>query len=76
MLYVGGKEKEMSVKRGENENFEKHMSQGSLSPKNRFLGQKAYSVACSHTRTYTHGNENRGHAFRVSGAVQQQKINL
>ena len=41
------------------------MSQGSLNPKIRFLGQKVCSVA--HGQTDTHESEYRGHPFRVSG---------
>ena len=49
------------------------MSQGSLSPKIRFLGQKVCSVARvqrdtqTDRQTDTHESENRGHPFRVSG---------
>ena len=42
------------------------MSQGSLTTRIRFLGQKVCSVARGHTHTDTHGCENRGHPFRVS----------
>ena len=41
------------------------MSQGSFSPKIRFLGQKVCSVA--RTQTDRHESEYRGHPFRVSG---------
>ena len=41
------------------------MSQGSFSPKTRFLGQKVCSVA--RLQTDTHESEYRGHPFRVSG---------
>ena len=46
------------------------MSQGSLNPKIRFLGQNVCSVAGAQTHrhtdrhTYRHENENRGHPFR------------
>ena len=43
------------------------MAQGSLNPKNRFLGQK---VCVAHTRTHRHTdrqNDYCGHSFRVSG---------
>ena len=45
------------------------MSQGSFSPKIRFLGQKVCSVARARTdgQTDRHESENRGHPFRVSG---------
>ena len=49
------------------------MSQGSLDPKNRFLGQKVYSVARvqtdrqTDTQTDIHGIQYRGQPFRVSG---------
>ena len=51
------------------------MSQGSLDPKIRFIGQKVCSVAReqtdkrthTHTHTDTHESEYRGHPFRVSG---------
>ena len=45
------------------------MSQGSFSPKIRFLGQKVCSVARSQTdrQTDRHESEYRGHPFRVSG---------
>ena len=45
------------------------MSQGSLNPKIRFLGQKMCSAARgrTHRQTETHESENRGHPFRVSG---------
>ena len=44
------------------------MSQGSLIPKIRFLGQNLWSIALSpHTLTQTHESEYRGHLFRVSG---------
>ena len=41
------------------------MSQGSLNPKVRFLGQKVCSVA--RERTDTHESDYCGHPFRVSG---------
>ena len=41
------------------------MSQGSFSPKIRFLGQKVCSLA--RTQTDRRESENRGHPFRVSG---------
>ena len=41
------------------------MSQGSLDPKIRFLGQKVCSVA--RVQTDRHESEYRGHPFRVSG---------
>ena len=37
------------------------MSQGSLNPKIRFLGQK------KHTETHTHESDYCGHPFKVSG---------
>ena len=51
------------------------MSQGSLNPKIRFLGQKMCSVARSHTDTqtyrptdrHTHESDYCVHPFRVSG---------
>ena len=45
------------------------MSQGSLYPKIRFIGQKVCSVARIHTYTQTHRHESeyRGHPLRVSG---------
>ena len=45
------------------------MSQGSFSPKIRFLGQKVCSVARTQTdrQTDRHESEYRGHPFRVSG---------
>ena len=55
------------------------MSQGSLNPKIRFLGQKLCPVAHSHTHTYTHTrtythtqtdtheSDYCGHPFGVSG---------
>ena len=45
------------------------MSQGSLDPKIRFIGQKVCSVARVHTdrQTDRHESEYRGHPFRVSG---------
>ena len=45
------------------------MSQGSLDPKIRFLGQKVSSVAWTQTDTQTdrHESEYRGQPFRVSG---------
>ena len=45
------------------------MSQGSLDPKIRFIGQKVCSVARVQTDTQTdrHESEYRGHPFRVSG---------
>ena len=45
------------------------MSQGSLDPKIRFLGQKVCSVARvqTHRQTHRHESEYRGHPFRVSG---------
>ena len=45
------------------------MSQGSLDPKNRFLGQKMSPVARVQTdrQTDTHKSEYRRHPFRVSG---------
>ena len=42
------------------------MSQGSFTPKIRFLGQKVCSVARD-THTDTQESEYRGHPFRVSG---------
>ena len=51
------------------------MSQGSLDPKIRFIGQKVFSVTRvqtdGHTDTQTdrHESEYRGHPFRVSGNV-------
>ena len=49
------------------------MSQGSLNPKIRFLGQKVCPVARgqtdtqTHRHTDTHESDYRGHPFRVSG---------
>ena len=44
------------------------MSQGSLNPKIRLLGQKVCPVSCLHTGTQTHRqNDYCGHPFRVSG---------
>ena len=45
------------------------MSQGSLDPKIRFIGQKVCSVARVQTDGHTdrHESEYRGHPFRVSG---------
>ena len=45
------------------------MSQKSLDPKIRFLGQKVCSVAHAQTDRHTdmHESEYRGHPFRVSG---------
>ena len=47
------------------------MSQGSLNPKIRFLGQKVNSAACVQidrdTHTHTHESDYCGHPFRVSG---------
>ena len=45
------------------------MSQGSLDPKIRFLGQKVCSVARVHTdrQTDRHESEYIGHSFRGSG---------
>ena len=45
------------------------MSQGSVNPKIRFLGQKVCSVARLQTDTQTdrHESDYRGHPFRVSG---------
>ena len=45
------------------------MSQGSLGPKIRFIGQKVCSVARVHTdrQTDTKVNTEDGHPFRVSG---------
>ena len=45
------------------------MSQESLNPKIRFLGQKMCSVARlqSDRQTHTHESDYRGHPFRVSG---------
>ena len=45
------------------------MSQGSLDPKIRFLGQNVCSVAREQTDTQTdrHESEYRGYPFRVSG---------
>ena len=45
------------------------MSQGSLNPKIRFLGQKVCPVARRQTdrQTDTHESDYRGHPFRVSG---------
>ena len=49
------------------------MSQGSLDPKIKFLGQKVCSVARvhtdrqTHTQTDRHESEYRGHPFSVSG---------
>ena len=45
------------------------MSQGSLNPKIRFLGQKVYSVARPQTdrQTDRHESEYRGYPFKVSG---------
>ena len=45
------------------------MSQGSLNPKIRFLGQKLCPVARGQTdrQTDTHESDYRGHPFRVSG---------
>ena len=49
------------------------MSQGSLNPKIRFLGQKVWPVARGRTHTQTgsqtdrHESDYRGHPFRVSG---------
>ena len=42
-----------------------HMSQGTLNPKIRFLGQKMCSVAW--LRTDRHESDYCGHPFRVSG---------
>ena len=44
------------------------MSQGSLNPKSKFLGQRMCSVDWERTETQTdrHENEYRGHPFRVS----------
>ena len=61
----------MAIKKRKNANLEKQknrfflMSQGSFSPKIRFLGQKVCSVA--RTQTDRHESEYRGHPFRVSG---------
>ena len=44
------------------------MSQGSLNPKIRFLGQKVCHVACLHTDGRTDRQSDYcGHPFRVSG---------
>ena len=43
------------------------MSQGSLDPKIRFLGQRVCSVA--REQTHRHKSEYRGHPFRVSGII-------
>ena len=45
------------------------MSQGTLDPKSRFLGQKMCFVARVQTDTQTdkHESEYKGHPFRVSG---------
>ena len=53
------------------------MSQGSLNPKIRFLGQMVCSVAREQThtdtdtltQTHTHLSEYRGHPFRISGML-------
>ena len=47
------------------------MSQGSLNPKIRFLGQKVCPVARGHTDRQTHRHESDycGHPFRVSGVL-------
>ena len=54
----------MPIKKRKNENFEKKirfflMSQGSLNPKIRFLGQKVCPVGCSHTDGRTDGHTDR-----------------
>ena len=53
------------------------MSQGSLSPKIRFLCQKVCSVAREQTdrRTDRHESKNREHPFRVSG-LKKKSFNL
>ena len=43
------------------------MSQGSLNPKIKFLGQKVCSVARERIDTHTHESDYCGHPFRVSG---------
>ena len=45
------------------------MSQGSLDPKIRFIGQKVCSVTCVQTdrQTHRHESEYTGHPFRVLG---------
>ena len=45
------------------------MSQGSLNPKIRFLGQNVCPVACLQTDRHTdrHESDYCGHPFRVSG---------
>ena len=62
-------------KKRKNENFEKQknvfflMSQGSLNPKIRFLGQKVCTAARERTDGHTdrHESDYCGHPFRVSG---------
>ena len=65
-----------SVKMEKSKNKKKSfflMSQGSLDPKIRFIGQKVCSVARVQTHRHTdrhtdrHESEYRGHPFRVSG---------
>ena len=55
---IQGKNRKIPINSEKNENFEKHnnaffMSQGSLQPKNRSLGQKVFSVVREQTYTQT-----------------------
>ena len=71
LCYIRKKSKN-SYKKRKNENFEKqkkvffHMSQGSLNPNIRFLGQKVCPIGLSHTDTHTpRQSDYRGHHFSV-----------
>ena len=72
MKNVNKKRKKMNISKNKKKGFFL-MSQGSLDPKIRFLGQKMCSVVRIQTDTQTdthtdrHESEYRGHPFRVSG---------
>ena len=84
----------MTIKSVKMKNSEKNkkmcsflMSQGSLNPRIRFLGQKLWAIARVQTDGRTDGDDSdyRGHPFRVSGvfpstyhqgSAQKNKQNL